>query len=209
MRKSRLDAFLAAVLALAPCVAACGTHADIDASDGAEVGGAAGSSSTTGSDGATTGSGGASGGTGTGGSGGAPTCPATCDIPAGTVELFASVRQAQGSVVGRWQICSDSSKPPAQPADSIGIELEATGIDSDFWARGNLYYLVSGPVEPIRSGDAGHQFVYRLGVTEPSIYAGVSLEGSLQNGSLRYAPCPRRMEIEWNNSGIRSTYAPL
>src|SRR5262245_5043167 len=70
------------------------------------------------------------GGTGTGGTGAIvnlpPTCPATCDTPAGTVHTFNSDEEATTALTGVWRICAGSGNTfPTAPADVIGIEYGA------------------------------------------------------------------------------------
>ena len=175
--------------------AGCGAGALTDGTGGAGGSGAAGNGEPTGM----------AGTTGTGGTAGVvslpPTCPATCETPAGTVFTFSSPEQATTALTGVWQICTGSGRTfPTAPADAIGIEYgpaspQATAYGSTI--GGNMYYLVQGAAGPVRGAGFDYQLTYDVTPLGPGSFQ-LNMHPTPNSGfggGFRYSPCPQEFEI--------------
>lgn len=159
-----------------------------------------------------TGGGGAGGGGAGGGSTPPPTCPSTCDMPAGTVYSFATAQGATASLAGLWQICAGGLDAfIGAPADTIGIEFGPPApVGSAMVYGGNMYYLVQGSAGPVRGAGFDYQLTYD--VAETGSFLQIDFHptpNSGYGGSFRYSPCPREFEIDNTTLDGRAVIVPF
>lgn len=131
----------------------------------------------------------------------ATSCAATCDTPAGTVAVMASLAEAKAAVIGRWSFCSGQGMwtTIGAPADAVGVQLRADGTGS---------YLVAGPGRLVAG--AGMAYALRYEVVSKGSTPQINLGATAGwPGVFRYSPCPRELEVNVGYGTPTSVLVPV
>jgi hypothetical protein len=124
-------------------------------------------------------------------------CAASCSVPAGTLQTFASPLAACDAFVGQWRICSGFGAV-GMPSDAVGVEFGPASGDAGT-AGGAMYVLVQGPSGPVRGSGFAYQYTYRVDPFGAELQATLfTSTGGGNGGAFAYSPCPRELELTFD-----------